>query len=153
MMRVLMLLALGLTAMLAAGRAHAGGYCQQPDSIPVPLPASLVPAAEKAFGIHTADPAWVVRSTVVRCMGGKLLACNMGANLPCGKADTGTTLPAGDAWCRQNPNADFIPAYISGHDSVEPWRCSNGVPAIAGPAAAIDAQGYLSQYWKVLEPP
>jgi len=151
MMRVLMVLALGLMATLAAAPAHAGGYCQQLDSDPVPLPASLVPAAEKAFGIHTANAGWVERSTVVRCMGGKLLACNMGANLPCGKANTATSLPAGDDWCRQNPNADFIPAYISGHDSAEPWRCANGVPAIAGPPARIDAQGYLSEYWKVLE--
>ncbi len=151
MMRVLMLLALGLTAMVVAAPANAGGYCQQPDSIPAPLPASLVPAAEKAFGIHTADTGWVERSTVVRCMGGKLLACNMGANLPCGKANTATTLPTGDAWCRQNPNSDFIPAYISGHDSAVPWRCTDGAPAIAGPPEPIDAQGYLSNYWKVLE--
>ncbi len=151
MMRGLMVLALGLTAMLAAAPAHAGGYCQQPDSNPAPLPASLVPAAEKAFGIHTADTGWVERSTVVRCMGGQLLACNMGANLPCGKANTATTLPAGDDWCRQNPNADFIPAYISGHDSAEHWRCANGAPAIAGPPEPVDAQGYLSNYWKILE--
>jgi hypothetical protein len=149
MMWVLMLLAVMCAS--AAVPAHAETVCQHDDAIAQPLPAALVPAAEKAFGIHNADAGWVERSTVVRCMGGKLLACNMGANLPCGKANTAASLPAGDDWCRQNPNADFIPAYISGHDSAEPWRCANGVPAIAGPAAAVDAQGYLSEYWKVLE--
>jgi hypothetical protein len=150
MMRVLMLL-IGMAAALAAAPAHAEAVCQHDDAITRPLPAGLVPEAEKAFGILNADAGWVERSTVVRCMGGKLLACNMGANLPCGKANTATTLPAGDAWCRQNPNSDFIPAYISGHDSAVPWRCTDGAPAIAGPPEPIDAQGYLSNYWKVLE--
>jgi hypothetical protein len=147
-MRVLMLL---IVMGAAAGPAHAEAVCQHDDAITQPLPAALVPEAEKAFGIRTADAGWVERSTVVRCMGGKLLACNMGANLPCGKANTAASLPAGDDWCRQNPNTDFVPAYISGHDSAEQWRCSNGLPAIAGQPARIDAQGYLSKYWKVLE--
>jgi hypothetical protein len=151
LMRVFIFAVGVLTIALAAVPAHAGAYCQQRDTAPAPLPASLVPAVEKAFGLHNADPAWVERSTVVRCMGGRLLACNMGANLPCGKANTALSLPAGDDWCRQNPNSDFVPAYISGHDSAEHWRCINGVPAIAGPPDPIDRQGYLTNYWKILE--
>jgi hypothetical protein len=151
MPRDLILIVVVLTFGLAAAPAHAGAYCQQAATAPAPLPASLVPVAQKAFGLHNADPAWVERSTVVRCMGGKLLACNIGANLPCGKANTATTLPAADDWCRQNPNADFVPAYISGHDSASHWRCSNGVPAITGPPEPIDAQGYLMNYWKILQ--
>jgi len=151
MMRVLILFAVLFAAALAARPASADGFCQHDDATVRPLPAALIPEAEKTFGIHTADPGWVARSTVVRCMGGRLWACNMGANLPCGKADTATALPAGDAWCKANPNADFIPAYITGHDSAEHWRCTHGAPAITGPPAPIDAQGYLQNYWKILQ--
>jgi len=150
-MRVFVFLGCLLSALaLAAGPAHAGTYCEQRNTAPVPLPAALVPQAQKVFGLQNADPAWVERSTVVRCMGARLWACNMGANLPCGKANTATALPAGDDWCKQNPNSDFIPAYITGHDSVQQWRCTNGAPAITGKPAPIDAQGYLAEYWKVL---
>ena len=92
---VLMLLIV-MGALLAAVPAHAASVCQHDDAITKPLPAALVPEAASAFGIHNADAGWVERSTVVRCMDGKLLACNMGANLPCGKANTATALPAGD---------------------------------------------------------
>lgn len=151
MMRVLILFGFVVTATLATARAHASTFCQHDDATTQPLPAALVPEADKAFGLQNADPSWVERSTVVRCMGGRLWACNMGANLPCGKANTATVLPAGDDWCKQNPNSDFVPAYISGHDSAEHWRCTNGAPAIAGPPEPIDRQGYLENYWKVLE--
>jgi hypothetical protein len=155
MMRVLILftvlMAATLTAMLAALPAHAANFCQHDDATPQPLPAALVPKVEKIFGIHTTDSGWVARSTVARCMGGRLWACNMGANLPCGKANTAHSLPAGDDWCKQNPNSDFIPAYITGHDSVEQWRCSNGAPSITGRPQPTDAQGYLSNYWKILQ--
>jgi hypothetical protein len=151
LIRILLLVAGILMIALAAVPARAAAFCQQQDTAPAPLPASLIPAVQKAFGLHNANPAWVERSTVVRCMGGRLLACNIGANLPCGKANTATTLPAADDWCRQNPNADFIPAYISGHDSAEHWRCINGATAVTGKPAAVDAQGYLTEYWKCLE--
>ncbi len=151
MMRVLMLVAGVLTITLAAAPAYAGQICQRDDATPRPLPGSLVPEVEQVFGLHNADPAWVERSTVVRCMDGKLLACNAGANLPCGKANTALMLPAGVDWCKQNPNSDFIPAYITGHDSAEQWRCNNGAPAITGKPAPVDAGGYLSDYWKPLE--
>jgi hypothetical protein len=150
-LRFFVLIVAILTIALAAIPAHAGTFCQHDDPTTQPLPPALVPQVEKAFGLHNADPAWVQRSTVVRCMDGKLWACNIGANLPCGKANTATALPAGDDWCKQNPNSDFIPAYITGHDSAENWRCTNGAPAITGPTAPIDAQGYLTNYWKILQ--
>jgi hypothetical protein len=151
MFRILVLLT-GLTiTALGPTHARAGQVCKRDDPTPRPLPATLVPEVEKVFGLQTVDPAWVERSTVVRCMDGKLWACNAGANLPCGKGNTTLTMAAGDDWCRQNPNADFIPAYITGHDNVRRWRCTNGAPAITGKPALLDAQGYLSDYWKVLE--
>lgn len=149
-MRILIPAAAVLTLALAASPAHAGAFCQRLNTSPAPLPAALVPEVEKVFGIRATDPGWVERSTVVRCMEGRLLACNMGANLPCGKANTATTMPAADAWCRQYPNSDFIPAYITGHDSSEQWRCRDGAAATTGKPAPVDAQGYLTEYWEIL---
>jgi len=151
MFRILVLFT-GLS-ILALGPSHARAAqaCQRDDLTPRPLPAAMIPAVEKIFCLQNVDPAWVARSTVVRCMGGKLWACNAGANLPCGKANTASTMPAGDDWCRQNPNADFIPAYITGHDNMHQWRCINGLPAITVKPERVDAQGYLSDDWKLLE--
>jgi hypothetical protein len=105
----------------------------------------------RLFGLHGMPAEQVRRSTVVRCMDGHLLACNGGANLPCGKANTSQSLRGGDAWCRQSPDSDFIPAYISGHDSIYRWRCTHGAPVASGPARPVDAHGFFTQYWKPLE--
>ena len=145
------LLVLGVLGVSAARPAHAAAACQGNDPALRPLPAALVPQAMQAFGLQHMDPGWVMRSTVVRCMGGKIWACNTGANLPCGKANTASAMPAGQDWCKQNPNADFIPAYITGHDSIRQWRCVDGAPAATGPPEAVDAQGFLVAYWKVLK--
>jgi hypothetical protein len=97
-------------------------------------------------------PAQIARGTVWRCRAGVALMCNYGANLPCGKANTSRTLPPeGAAWCQKNPDADFIPAYISGHDSVWHWRCQGDAPLASGPPARTDARGFLVRYWKTLQ--
>jgi hypothetical protein len=139
-----------LLALAAIPQAHAASRCQGDELTPRPLLPQLLPQAEQAFGLSNAPSDWVQKTTVIRCMDGKIWACNAGANLPCGKANTATRLPAGDDWCRQNPNADFIPAYITGHDTAWRWRCLKGAPATIGPPASIDAEGYLSAYWKPL---
>lgn len=149
MFRIFLLLA-GL-ALLAAHPAKAAALCGQDNPTLEPLPGPLVPQVEKLFGLQAADAAWVERTTVIRCMGGRIWACNYGANLPCGKAATADTLPAGDDWCRQYPDSDFIPAYITGHDSIWRWRCVKGAPTPIGPPAEVDAQGYLARYWKPLD--
>ncbi|MEO9188644.1 MAG: hypothetical protein ABI224_01385 [Acetobacteraceae bacterium] len=116
-----------------------------------PLPPSFVGQVVRLFGLERMPIAQVERSTVIRCMEGRLLACNYGANLPCGKANTSASLPAAADWCRQKPDADFIPAYISGHDSAYRWRCTDGAPVAGGPVARTDARGFLARYWKPLD--
>ena len=128
----------------------ASGVCQPDDASIKPLPAALVPEAVKLFGLDDVDASWVERSTVIRCMDRKIWACNYGADLPCGKANSSRNLTAGDTWCAQHPQADFIPAYITGHDSVWQWRCVQGIPTTTGPPEPVDSQGYLTRYWKVI---
>jgi hypothetical protein len=115
-----------------------------------PLPAPLADQARRALNLHSISPTQLGSSVVVRCMDGHVLACSFGANLPCGKANIAQTLPQGEAWCRQRPNANFIPAYITGHDSAYQWHCVNGAPQTIGAPAPLDARGFFQKYWKSL---
>jgi hypothetical protein len=115
-----------------------------------PVPESLAPAVNRVFG--TSMPAEVAaRTTVFRCAGGKVLVCTAGANLPCGPANAGREPAAGAVdWCRQNPDSDFIPAYVVGHDTIYAWRCRSGVPAIDRQMLTVDPRGFVADYWKPL---
>lgn len=115
-----------------------------------PLPPALLGPAARLFGLERIPKAQALRGTVIRCMDGQVWACNYGANLPCGKARTSHRLPAAADWCRDNPNTDFIPAYIAGHDTIYRWRCADGVPLAGGPVARTDERGFLARYWKRL---
>lgn len=116
------------------------------------IPPALVPAAVSLFGLAAMPAEQVERSTVFRCFEGKVFLCNYGANLPCGKADTRRDLPAATAWCVQHPGSDFIPMYVTGHDTIYRWRC-DGTAAVAGAAVfSVDARGFITQLWKPADP-
>ncbi|HEX3983587.1 MAG TPA: hypothetical protein VHX12_07830 [Acidisoma sp.] len=111
------------------------------------LPPSLVASARTAFGYRDMAAAEVIRMTAFRCAAGRPFMCSWGANLPCGKANTAKNLPAVSTWCAANPDSDFVPAYVTGHDSLYQWHCVGGA-AVAISPAALDAQGYFQSYWK-----
>lgn len=114
------------------------------------IPASLVPAAQRLFGI-TAPAEAVQRLTLYRCMDGKVLLCTLGANLPCGKANRARSLPGASQFCRQNPGADVIPAFATGHDTLYRWRCQGGEAVPGEPVEALDARGFIARYWTPLD--
>ncbi len=146
-MRVLLGLVVAVACGCAARAAPVCGAGVTDDTLR-PLPVALAPAVRAAFGL-TMPAAQVVRGTVVRCVDGQVWACNLGADLPCGKANESRGLPrAGRQWCTANPDADYVPAYITGQDTVWRWRCVHGVARAGGPAAATDARGFLSRYWR-----
>ncbi|MBU6419578.1 MAG: hypothetical protein KGQ79_07605 [Proteobacteria bacterium] len=152
MVKTIFIALLLVFGILAVPSARAAGYCAahpNEDALHA-LPMALVPAAQAAFGLHGLSTAQTRRMTVTRCMGGKVYACFIGANLPCGKANKARNLPAATDWCENNPNADFVPAYISGHDSVYAWRCRFGLPVHVGPPAVLDQRGFFKCYWKNL---
>ena len=134
--------------------AHAASLCAaSPTSDALfPLPARFVPAAIKAFDLHDVTAQDVQTLTVARCMGGHVYACFVGANLPCDKADLSTYQPAISAWCKTNPQSDFVPAFITGHESAYTWRCTNGQASITPPTEALDAQGFFKAYWRQVQP-
>lgn len=112
-------------------------------------PASLAPAINAVFGTRM-SPAEAARSTFYRCIRGRVLVCTIGANLPCGKANVSRTLPGADAYCRDNPNADFIPMAATGHDTIFEWRCSGRRATVVKQTGQVDARGFVKQYWKPL---
>ncbi len=127
-------------------------YCRRigTDDTVRSMPASLVPAVTAAFGLTHMPPAQVQRSTFYRCMDHQVLACWVGANLPCGKADTSRDLPGAQTWCRDHPGSDFIPMYVTGHDTIYQWRCNGPDPAITRIVSPVDARGFIARFWKPL---
>jgi hypothetical protein len=115
-----------------------------------PIPEALVPAVNAAFGMRM--PARVaVDTTVFRCAGGHVMVCTVGANRPCGKANTNRDPSAGVVqWCRDNPDASMIPAVATGHDTIYEWRCQGGAPQLLRQTLHVDPRGFITEFWKTL---
>jgi hypothetical protein len=114
------------------------------------IPDALVPAVNAAFG--TRMPARVAMDTTVfRCADRRVMVCTVGANLPCSKANTSDAPnPGVIQWCRDNPNADFVPAAATGHDTIYAWCCHAGAPQIVRQALHVDPRGFVAEFWKKL---
>lgn len=122
-------------------------YCARigdDDTLRTPPP-SLAPAMRRLFNIREPD---ALKSSYYRCAAGDVLVCWVGANLPCGKGDTSKELPAAAQWCKTHANSDFIPMYVTGHDTLYSWRCSSGEAKVGAPVGKLDARGFFAQYWK-----
>jgi hypothetical protein len=88
-----------------------------------------------------------------RCANGTVLACVYGANLPCGsKANTSQvpTQPIVD-YCQQNPDSQFVPMVVTGHETTVSWACHGPRPVVIR-SDANDAQGYAKAYWQLVSP-
>jgi hypothetical protein len=140
---------LGLLGASAGARADEAPapYCRGVvnDDVLRPPPETLAPAIERLFSLANAYPPG---AAFYRCAGGDVMVCVVGASLPCGKANTSTALPAADEWCRTNVNAEFIPMYVTGHDTIYEWRCTGSTATTTGPTAKLDARGFFAEYWR-----
>jgi putative hemolysin len=119
---------------------------QVPDSVALGLREALN-APDTPLEILQNGSSW-------RCMDGEVYACFVGANLPCqAKADTDRT-PTQEMieFCQQTPDSDFIPAAVTGRETVFEWRCSDGAPEIVRQVFQPDAQGFLSDFWYKIGP-
>ena len=138
---------------MAASADSPQELCRAPetDDTPREIPDSLVPVSVRLFGLDAMPAEQVRRSTLYRCVEGRVLVCNLGANLPCGKADTRSDLPQADAWCAENAGSDFIPMYVTGHDTVYRWRCNGTKAAAIGEPVAVDRRGFIARFWKPVD--
>lgn len=137
---------------LAAGHARAQDpvqLCRQKgaDHGMRPIPLSLVPAAKQIFRLKMPDRQ-VLHSTVFRCADGHVLLCTYGANLPCGKANSDRDLPGAEAWCRDHPNADFVPRFAIPWGNIYNWGCADGNPKVIKQIEEINPHCFVALYWR-----
>jgi hypothetical protein len=137
------------TNALGAGAELTARYCAQSaaNSGEQPIPAELAPYAAKMFDI---DLELAKASSFYRCVDGGLLLCTVGANLPCGKANTSRSIAGASNFCRQNPDSIGVPMAATGHNTIYSWRCVGKIAKAGGPVARLDKQGYFASYWKKL---
>jgi len=118
------------------------------------VPQSVAEGLREALNAPDTPLDVLQNGTSWRCMEGQVYACFVGANLPCeAKAKTDRTpTPEETDFCKQNPNSDFIPAAVTGRETVYEWRCRNGAPEIVRQVFQPDAQGFLSEIWYKISP-
>jgi hypothetical protein len=119
------------------------------------VPQSIIDGLKKALNSPADTPNdFFLNGTFWRCMNGQVYACTIGANLPCdSKANTDQTpTQAEQDYCQQNPNSDFIPAVVTGHETIYNWKCDNTTPVAGQPVIQVDAQGYQTNIWYELSP-
>ena len=118
-------------------------------------PAAVVAGLRAAFDAPADAPAeFFEQGAVWRCAEGQVKACFVGANLPCQeKADPSETPNAGTiAFCQENPNAEVAPAAATGRATLFTWSCVDGAPVRGEQVAQADAQGFIADFWYLIEP-
>ena len=88
-----------------------------------------------------------------RCSNGQVLACLYGANIPCDSKAFTSKKPTQAVvdYCKQNPDSQFVPMYVTGHETSLSWACHGPRPVVIH-SQQVDAQGYVEAYWKVVSP-
>ncbi len=137
-------------------------YCAAVGTIDAPgadytgpaVPQSVAQGLQKALNAPETPLDVLENGSYWRCMDGSVYACFVGANLPCeAKANTDRTPTQAETdYCQQNPTADFIPAVVTGRETVYEWRCLNGAPEIVRQLTQPDARGFLSDIWYKISP-
>jgi hypothetical protein len=92
------------------------------------------------------------QGTFWRCMDKKVYACFVGANLPCDSKANSSQDPtnAMNEFCQANPSSDFLPAVITGHDTIYSWACKAGKAVVDKQVFHVDARGYIQEIWYAL---
>jgi hypothetical protein len=165
------LLFLAALTVMSAGAASAAttpryddpvAYCAAMRTIDRPDPRYAGPAVpdwmaqalRQAAGGSADAPLDFFKRARWRCADGKVLACLYGANIPCdSKADTRRRASEGSRrFCRDNREADVVPAFAAGRTTVYEWRCRGGVPGIVRQIQRTDGRGYAASFWYPVTP-
>jgi|HubBroStandDraft_5_1064220.scaffolds.fasta_scaffold165125_2 hypothetical protein len=128
------------------------GYCKASgtsDSVRQ-LPRTLKRAAAAALGLPPGAEA--ADGYFWRCMDGAVYVCSVGANIPCqSKADAKRRNAGAEAFCREKPDADSVPAYATGHSTIYEWRCVSGAALRGKRIVRLDRRGFQADFWSRLE--
>jgi hypothetical protein len=54
-------------------------------------------------------------------------------------------------YCRENPEATFVPAYATGHASIYSWSCSAGNAIPGKRLSKVDHRGFRVDFWHRLD--
>jgi hypothetical protein len=138
-------------------------YCAAVGTIDAPdsrytgpkVPAAVARGLLQTFGAPaTASLEPFLHNTFWRCMDRVVYACTVGANLPCQQRADMSRKPTESMtnFCRNNPQAEVIPAVITGRATVYEWACANGSPEVVRQFTHPDAQGFLSNIWYAISP-
>jgi hypothetical protein len=163
---IALLAALGTATTALAGESFDDpfAYCTAVGTIDAPdgryrgpaVPREIARGLQQAFGVAPTEPlAPFERGTSWRCMDGAVYACNVGANLPCQEKPSPDPEPTDGmrSWCKENPGAEFIPMYVTGHGSIYDWSCDGAAPKRGKRTSELDARGYIANIWYRLTPP
>jgi hypothetical protein len=130
------------------------GYCagigsiDKPAGGASPVPAALKPYLRRTLGLPTDSP-FMPHGYYWRCMDGAVYVCVVGANIPCDvKADRARHNPGAENFCRDNPQATYVPAYATGHDTIFEWGCLAGSATRGKQIVTLDHRGYRSDIWR-----
>jgi hypothetical protein len=134
------------------------GTIDQPDTryTGPKVPESIAQGLKKASGAAADAPLEpFTNGSFWRCVDGKVYACFVGANLPCdSKANTDKTpTQAENEYCTANSSSDFIPAAVTGHETIYAWACKEGKPVIDKQVFHVDARGYIQEIWYPISKP
>jgi photosystem II stability/assembly factor-like uncharacterized protein len=118
------------------------------------VPESVARGLQAALNVPDTPLDVLANGSFWRCIDGEVYACFVGANLPCDSKANTDRMPtqAEKDFCQQQPDADAIPAYVTGHDTIYEWRCTNGAPKIVKQVFQVDARGFIGDIWYEIEP-
>jgi hypothetical protein len=92
-----------------------------------------------------------MKSAVFRCMDGHLLACFVGANLPCGKLEVSRKNRGAAEYCRHHPGASTVPMAATGHDTIYFFTCSKEKAEVSEQNWSVDHRGFGIELWEPMD--
>jgi hypothetical protein len=121
---------------------------RMPEAVAQGLRAASGAAPDAPMELFTDNAFW-------RCADGKVLACTVGANLPCTEKASSDQTPTQEMkdFCQANASAEVIPAAVTGRATVYEWRCASGAPEVVRQVVEVDAQGFLKDIWYQIPAP
>jgi hypothetical protein len=126
------------------------------DDTILPYSPALHDGALRAFhelfpGAPAPPEAMLAAQARFRCMGGRMYACFIGANLPCGKISTSPDNAGASAFCREKPDAAIVPMVATGHDTLYDYRCRDGRAVVVRRLYQLDARGFARRLWAPMD--